>query len=58
MSTMFLGEAYANFNWIGVTVSPIIVGLLFSSILCIYLKAKKTPLNIILYLESFIILIF
>lgn len=55
MSTVFLGEAYANFGFIGVAISPIIVGLIFSAILCIYLKFKKTPLNIILYLECFII---
>lgn len=54
MSTAFLGEAYANFGFIGVIISPIIVGLILSSILCIYLKSKKTPLNIILYLECFI----
>lgn len=55
MSTAFLGEAYANFGIIGVVISPIIVGLIISAILCIYLKSKKTPLNIILYLECFII---
>lgn len=55
MSTAFLGEAYANFGFVGVVISPIIVGLIFSAILCIYLKSKKTPLNIILYLECFII---
>lgn len=55
MSTAFLGEAYANFGFVGVAISPIIVGLIFSAILCIYLKSKKTPLNIILYLECFII---
>ena len=55
LSTVFLGEAYANFGLIGVIVAPIIVGIIFSAILCIYLKSKKTPLNIILYLECFII---
>ncbi|MGN1270360.1 MAG: O-antigen polymerase [Clostridia bacterium] len=55
MSTAFIGEAYANFGFFGVVISPILVGVLFSAILCIYLKSKKTPLNIILYVESFII---
>ena len=55
MSSVFLGEAYANFGFVGVAISPIIVGLIFSVILCVYLKSKKTPLNIILYLECFII---
>ena len=57
MSTMFLGEAYANFGFLGVVISPIIVGFILSAILCLYLKSKKTPLNIILYLESFIIFV-
>lgn len=55
MSSAFIGEAYANFGIIGVIVMPIIVGLIFSAIFCIYLKSKKSPLNIILYLECFII---
>lgn len=55
LSTAFLGEAYANFGFVGVAIAPIIIGIIFSAILCIYLKSKKTPLNIILYLECFII---
>lgn len=55
MSTMFMGEAYANFGFVGVAIAPIIVGIIFSAILCVYLKSKKTLLNIILYLECFII---
>lgn len=54
MSTMFMGEAYANFGFVGVAIAPIIVGIIFSAIFCIYLKSNKTPLNIILYLECFI----
>ena len=54
MSTVFVGEAYANFGFLGVIIAPIIVGLIFSAILCIYLKSKKTPLNMVLYLECFI----
>lgn len=55
MSTMFQGEAYANFGIFGVAISPIAVGLIISSVLCMYLKSEKTPLNIILYCECFII---
>ena len=54
MSTVFIGEAYANFGYIGLFIAPIIVGMIFSSILCLYLKSKKTPLNMVLYLECFI----
>lgn len=55
MSTMFIGEAYANFGYLGIIISPIIVGFIVSTILCVYLKSQKTPLNMILYLECFII---
>lgn len=55
MSTMFLGEAYANFGIYGILFSPILVGIIFSSIFCIYLKNKKTPLNMVLYIECLII---
>lgn len=55
MSTMFMGEAYANFGITGTIISSIVVGIVFSSILCIYLKSKKTPLNMALYLEGFIV---
>lgn len=57
MSAMFLGEAYANFGWIGIFIAPIIAGILISSAYCLYLKNKKTPLNIVLYLEFIIIFI-
>ena len=55
MSTVFIGEAYANFGYIGLIIAPIIVGIIISAVLCIYLKSKKTPLNIVLYLECIII---
>ena len=54
MSTVFIGEAYANFGYAGVIIAPIIVGIIFSAILCVYIKSNKTPLNIVLYLECFI----
>ena len=57
MSTMFIGEAYANFGWYGVVISPIIVAFVFSSIMCIYLKSKKTVLNMCLYLEAIMIFV-
>lgn len=55
MNTLYIGEAYANFGIVGLIISPIIVSFIFSTILCLLLKFKKTPLNMILYLESFII---
>ena len=50
MSTVFIGEAYANFGWFGVVLSPIIVGFILSTVFCIYLKSKQSVTNICLYL--------
>lgn len=55
MNTLFVGEAYANFGIIGAIIAPILVGIIFSSVLAYFLKVKKTPLNIIIYLELFIV---
>lgn len=55
MNTLFVGEAYANFGIIGVIISPIIVGIIFSAILAWFLKSKKKPINMVIYLELFII---
>lgn len=55
MNTLFVGEAYANFGIIGVIVAPIIAGIFFSTILAWFLKSKKNPLNMVIYLETFII---
>ena len=54
-STVFYGEAYANFGIVGLILSPILVGVVFSLVMCLYLKSKKTPLNIVLYIECFIL---
>ena len=55
MNTIFAGEAYANFGIAGIIIAPVFVGLIFSAILAWFLKSRKTPLNMIIYLESFII---
>ena len=54
MSTVFIGEAYANFGWVGIFIAPLLVGFIISSAMCIYLKSKKTTLNMCLYLEAVI----
>lgn len=55
MSTIFIGEAYANFGIFGVFIAPILVGIILSSAMCIYLQSRKNPLNVCLYLETIII---
>ena len=55
MSTVFIGEAYANFGWFGVFIAPILVGFIISSAMCIYLKSSKNPLNVCLYVQTIII---
>lgn len=54
MNTLFVGEAYANFGIIGVLLSPILVGIIFSAILAWFIKSKKNPINMIIYIETFI----
>ena len=56
MSTVFVGEAYANFGYYGIIIAPIIVGFIISCSYCFYLKSKKTILNICLYLEIIILI--
>lgn len=46
MNTVFIGEAYANFGWLGVIIGSIYVGILIQLLLIIFLRIRKTPLNI------------
>lgn len=43
MNTVFIGEAYANWGYIGVLFSIIWVALVISALMYIILKMKKTP---------------
>ena len=54
MNTLFVGEAYANFGIVGVIISPILVGIIFSVILAWFIKSKKNPINMLIYIEAFI----
>ena len=55
MNTLFVGEAYANFGMVGVILSPILVGIIFSGILAWFIKSKKDPINMLIYIEAFIV---
>lgn len=44
LSTLFIGEAWANFGWIGVVLSPLYVGMITGFIYYFTLARRKTPL--------------
>lgn len=43
-NTLFLGEAYANFGWWGVAISPLWIGFLIQSLHILFLRLPKTPM--------------
>lgn len=45
-NTLFLGDAYANFGWIGIIISPFIVAFWFAFFYKKLLFIKKTPENL------------
>lgn len=51
MNTYFVGEAYANWGWWGVIVSPFVVAIVFSLIFNYMLRSEKSPLNIVIYIS-------
>lgn len=54
MNTFFAGEAYANWGILGTLLAPIYVGFLYSLVTCYFLKQKKTPLTIGIYVIVFV----
>lgn len=48
MNTLFVGEAYANWGYIGVVVSILWVALIVTTLTVVVLKMKKTPASITL----------
>lgn len=43
INTLFIGEAWANFGWMGLIVAPFVVGFVIQSIYNILLALPKTP---------------
>jgi hypothetical protein len=43
LSTLFIGEAWANFGWAGIIISPIYIGIVVGVFYYFILKSKKTP---------------
>lgn len=50
INTLFVAEAYANFDIVGVIVAPICVGLIIALVSNFILKQKKDPLYLTLYI--------
>lgn len=49
MNALFLGEAYGNFGILGALFSVIYIGILLQFVYLIFLKIKKTPINLAFY---------
>lgn len=49
MNTLFIGEAYANFGWIGVFFGIIYVGLFIQLMYIIFMRLPKNPITIALF---------
>lgn len=43
MNSLFIAEAWANFGWYGLIISPIYVGFIIQSLFLFFLKSPKTP---------------
>lgn len=50
MNSMFIGEAYANFGIIGSLLSVVYVGILIGGVYLLFIKLKKTPINVVAYI--------
>lgn len=57
MNTLYIGEAYANFGFIGIIFSSIWIGLVLAFIMKKLIYSKKTALNIALYSQVSMILV-
>ena len=53
MNAMFIGEAYANWGWLGVVIAPFVVAIPLAFAFALLLRQPKTPLSIVLYLALF-----
>ena len=50
-TTMFLGEAWSNFGFIGLIFSPLLVGIVIQLINLFILQSPKTPIAIAIYTQ-------
>ncbi|MBF0405904.1 MAG: oligosaccharide repeat unit polymerase [Candidatus Riflebacteria bacterium] len=55
-TTMFFGEAWANFGYFGILIAPLWVGFVTQIVNIFFLKIEKKPFNMALYIFFLIIL--
>ncbi len=55
-TTIFIGEAWANFGILGVLISPLWIGFFIQAFNIFFLKLKKTPFNLALYIQFTILI--
>lgn len=46
MNTLFIGEAFANFGYVGVIIGIILAGIVLQLLYIVFIKSKKTPVII------------
>jgi len=49
MNTLFIGEAYANFGWLGVMIGTLYVGFFIQFVYILFLRLPKNPLTLGLF---------
>lgn len=55
-TTVFIGEAWANFGLLGILLGPLWVGFFIQLFYIFFLKLKKTPFNLALYVQFTILM--
>ena len=51
MNTVFIGEAYANFGYVGIIIAPIIFGIVIGFFAYMLPGLKKSPITMLLYVQ-------
>jgi len=54
MNTVFIAEAYANWGWIGILLSIFVVGIVYGVLYTVFIKTRKTPVSIGIFIYIFI----
>lgn len=55
-TTVFMGEAWANFGLLGILLGPLCVGFFIQVFHIFFLKLKKTPFNLALYVQLILLM--
>jgi hypothetical protein len=54
MNTIFIAEAYANWGWMGILLSIFIVGIVYGILYTAFIKTRKTPVSLGIFIYIFI----